>query len=389
LQQYGLAPTAKQRANGDRSSMQSRYTAWLIMIAIDIAIFPALFAYKLFFSQPNAEYLHLLVTYHFGFAKRAFIGSVLSLFTATVPVVDVYGLGLAAWLTAAGLFVLAFKRLCGFDRHNIPLFAFVFGSPFFLKNFMYSIGYFDIYGCIVGFIALLIPAGVTYPLLIGAACIVLLLIHHLHFLLYVPTICFIAFVRYYWLPGGSPLKIAYGLAFGLILAAVFVAVAFFGNIPVPQETLLSYVRERASDPVTPDLEFWYSTIPDEMRGAWAVFHRNVWRIPIFAALIALHLPVIRWFGRVMASLAGPDRRMTLLAIAGISFGYLIIFAVVFDYARWVSNWGTCMVLVVLAARLIPSAAGATEPPITPGDRTSLVLGWIITFIPRVGITKPF
>ncbi len=180
------------------------------MIAIDVVIFAALFAYKISFHYPNHEYLHLLVTYHFGFAKRALIGSILSLFVAKVPVSAVYILGLAAWLAAAGLFILAFRRIFSFDRRNIPLFAFMFGSPLFLKNFMYSIGYFDIYGCIVGFAALLIPIGPIYPFVIGAACVLLILVHHLHFLLYIPTICLIAFVRYYWLSDRSPLKAACG-----------------------------------------------------------------------------------------------------------------------------------------------------------------------------------
>ena len=40
----------------------------------------------------------------------------------------------------------------------LPLFVFMAGSPFFLKNFMHTLGHFDIYGCAVRDLLLLIPA---------------------------------------------------------------------------------------------------------------------------------------------------------------------------------------------------------------------------------------
>jgi hypothetical protein len=360
------------------------------MIAIDVVIFAALFAYKISFHYPNHEYLHLLVTYHFGFAKRALIGSILSLFVAKVPVSAVYILGLAAWLSAAGLFILAFRRIFSFDRRNIPLFAFMFGSPLFLKNFMYSIGYFDIYGCIVGFAALLIPIGPIYPFVIGAACVLLILVHHLHFLLYIPTICLIAFVRYYWLSDRSPFKAACGLAFVLIFGMTFVAAAFFGVVPVPRETLIAYVQQRATDEIIPvGVSMWYATIHDELAATSAVFFRNAWRIPIFLAVIALHFPVIVWSRSMIASLAGPDRKMFALGIGGITLGYLVIGIVVFDYSRWVANWGVCMLLVMHALRLMPSTSTIDDAPIAHDRTSNLVLGSIVTLIPRLGIAKPF
>ena len=41
---------------------------------------------------------------------------------------------------------------------NLPLFVFMAGSPFFLKNFMHTLGHFDIYGCAFAIGLLLIPA---------------------------------------------------------------------------------------------------------------------------------------------------------------------------------------------------------------------------------------
>ena len=40
----------------------------------------------------------------------------------------------------------------------MPLFVFMAGSPFFLKNFMYTLGHFDIYGCAFAIGLLLVPA---------------------------------------------------------------------------------------------------------------------------------------------------------------------------------------------------------------------------------------
>ena len=63
------------------------------------------------------------------------------------------------WLITAALFVRLFRRTFGFSREHLPLFVLMAGSPFFLKNFMYTLGHFDIYGCAVAICLLLIPAG--------------------------------------------------------------------------------------------------------------------------------------------------------------------------------------------------------------------------------------
>jgi hypothetical protein len=42
-----------------------------------------------------------------------------------------------------------------------------------------------------------------------------------------------------------------------------------------------------------------------------------------------------------------------------------------------------------AVRLLPSTATETDVPLRPDRKANLVLAWIVTAIPRVGITKPF
>src|SRR5579871_5309259 len=129
---------------------------WRLMLAVNVAVMIGVFLYKTR-TSPYVPYIHLLVDYHFGFAKRALIGALVSLTTAKVPVWLVFALGGVAWLVTALLFVRLFRRVFGL-RDHLSLFVFMAGSPFFLKNFMYTLGHFDIYGCLFAIILLLAPA---------------------------------------------------------------------------------------------------------------------------------------------------------------------------------------------------------------------------------------
>src|SRR6185312_4883729 len=96
---------------------------------------------------------------------------------------------------------------------NLPLFVFMAGSPFFLKNFMHTLGHFDIYGCLLAIVLLLIPArSIAYVLLAALFSIVLVLIHHIHLLMYVPTIAVIVVLRHYLVHGASQQNLAVGTA---------------------------------------------------------------------------------------------------------------------------------------------------------------------------------
>ena len=75
------------------------------------------------------------------------------------------------------------------------------------------------------------------------------------------------------------------------------------------------------------------------------------------------------------------------AIVAVSAGYLIMFAIVFDYSRWISNWAVCMFLILHAVKTLP--ASQAVPPISADDRRTINFGWIVTIIPRVGIVRPF
>jgi hypothetical protein len=362
------------------------------MLAIDFIIAVAGILYTTAIDSPRlASYTQLLVTYHFGFTRRALVGTIVSGFADVVPFWMLYAIAIAAWIATLILFIAVFRKVFGFNERNLPLLAFVFGSPFFFKNFAISLGHFDIFGCLWALVALLIPAGPLYPLLIASGCVGLILMHNLHFLLYAPTIGFIVLVRYGLVPGLSVGKVIYGLALVVLVSAIFVATAFFGRLPVPQETFLAYLNARASRPLDPqNVWMWYSTISDEIRSTWDHAGITMIRLPVYAVLIALHVPVARYLKSMIVAL--PTRflqTVSIAALAGISAGYVAIFVVAYDYSRWVSNWGVCVFLMMHAIRLLPSTGSIHHAPIRPDKTENLVLGWIVTVIPRVGVTIPF
>lgn len=376
----------------DFAAALRRQKPWAFMLAADVVIVGGLVYNRLFLDYPNIQYSYLLVTYHFGLIKRGLLGSVLALFESQVRYYDVWILGGIVWLLTLLLCLVAFTRMFGFRGDRLQLFVFTIGSPFVFKNFFFTIGFFDIYGCLLALIVLLIPVNVMFPLIVTAGCIIILLIHHLQLLLYITTIAFIAVVRYYCLRPFTAADLVQGCIAAAIILAVFAKLAFFGSAPVPSATLLRYMLERAHDPVEPYMPIWYSTIGEEIAKTAAYWPKQAPRVPVYLALIAIHWPVGRFMQRLI--LAIPNRVHRIIAITSIgviSAGYLMIFVVVYDYARWVSNWGVCMLLALYAIAMLQSRSGKPSPPfaIEKERTTNLVLGWIVTAIPRIGVYIPF
>lgn len=371
---------------------QALRNPWRQMIAVDAAVMIGLFIYKILYHNPGIEYLHLIIDYHFGFAKRAFIGTLVSFVLPVVPVWFVYALGAVIWLLALALFLRLFSKTFGFNTATAPLFAFIFGSPFFLKNFVQTVGYFDIYGCVVALVMLLIPARSFGYVAIGAlGCAALILAHPIHMLLYVPAVATIVVMRHYLTRSLTAADVIGGAVLASAVVAVFIASAFYGAMPVSMEQLISYLHQRTSDdsylaPVVIDI--WYRPISNDIARTWNVLPDHARRFPVYALLIALHWPVIHYFKRLVQALASAwHRRLTVLALVAITLGYCVIGAVVFDYSRWVSSWAVCMFLTMHAVKTLP--ARDAVPFIPADDKWALRLGWIVAAIPRVGITKPF
>jgi hypothetical protein len=297
------------------------------------------------------------------------------------------------WLVTAGLFVQLFRRTFGFDEKYLPLFVFMAGSPFFLKNFMHTLGHFDIYGCLFAICLLLIPArSIAYVLLAAMFSIVLVLIHHIHLLMYVPTIAAIVVLRHYLIHGADRQNVAVGIASLGAVGVLFIAAQFYGTVPVPETEFVAHLHSRMADPSQANLlsfgYIWYQPLSKEIWDTWARLPHNLLGVPVFALLIWLHTPLWRYFHNLITALSvDAHRQIVTAAIVMVSLGYLVMFAIVFDYSRWISNWAVCLFLILHAVKALP--ASKDTPPISTDDRKTAVFGWIVTLIPRVGIVRPF
>ncbi len=367
---------------------------WRWLIVINATIIFGYAVYKIVHDVPELEYTHLLVNYHFGFTKRALIGGVISLFTDRVSPWLVYVLGSAILLTTMGLYLRLFQKTFGFFQATAPLLVFIAGSPFFFKNFIKTIGYFDIYGCTFAIIVLLVPArSLAFVALAACGSIVLILIHHIHMLLYVPTIAAIVVMRYYLMQPRSKTDATFGIAASAIVVAIFIAVQAFGNVPASSTEFTQFITGRVGPggDAANALSFayiWHKTLADEIHETWKTMSHNLstaWAYPI---LLALHAPLIRYYRDSVTALSSLwHRRIIVTALVAISLGYLVICVVVFDYARWISGWAVCMILMLHAIKQLP--ANRPAAPIALDDRWALGCAILLTIIPRVGIVRPF
>jgi hypothetical protein len=275
----------------------------------------------------------------------------------------------------------------------MPLFVFMAGSPFFLKNFMHTLGHFDIYGCVFAILLLLIPArSLAFVLLAALASVILILIHHIHLLMYVPTIAVIVLLRYYLAQGFDRKNVTVGIAAALCVGLLFLAAQFLGTMQVPEAEFVRYLQGRMADPSRTNLlsfsYIWYQPLSRELADTWARMPSNILGIPVFALLIWLHTPLWKYFAGLIRSLTEDlHRHVVVAALLIVSAAYLVMFAMVFDYSRWISNWAVCMFLILHAVKTLP--ASQAVPPIPEREPKSTLLGWIVTLVPRVGIVRPF
>ena len=373
-------------------NLRVRENPWRLMLAVNVAVLIGVFLYKLT-REPYVPYIHLLVDYHFGFTKRALIGAIVSLFTAKVPVWLVFALSGTVWLITAGLFIELFRRTFGFDDEHMPLFVFMAGSPFFLKNFMHTLGHFDIYGCAFAIVLLLIPArSLAFVLLAALASVILILVHHIHLLMYVPTIAVIVLLRYYLVQGFDRKNVTVGIAAALCVGLLFLVAQFLGTMKVPEAEFVRYLQSRMADPSRTNLlsfsYIWYQPLAKEISDTWERMPSNILGIPVFALLIWLHAPIWKYLaGSIRALSEDWHRRVVVAALVMVSAAYLVMFAMVFDYSRWISNWAVCMFLILHAVKTLP--ASQAVPTIPSHDPKTTAFGWIVTLIPRVGIVRPF
>ena len=361
---YRLAGTTDELMN-----LRVWENPWRLMLAVNAAVLIGVFWHKIALP-PYVPYIHLLVDYHFGFTKRALIGAIVSLFTAKVPVWLVFALSGTVWLITAGLFVQLFRRTFGFDQEHLPLFVFMAGSPFFLKNFMHTLGHFDIYGCLFAICLLLVPArSLAYVLLAAVFSIVLVLIHHIHLLMYVPTIAAIVVLRHYLVQGVSRQNAVVGIASLAAIGAALHRRAILRHHGGAGGGVRRHLQSRMADPSQTNLlsfgYIWYQPLSKEIWDTWQRLPHNLLGMPVFALLIWLHTPLWRYFRQSDRCVSiDAHRRIVTAAIIIVSLGYLVMFAIVFDYSRWISNWAVCLFLILHAVKTLP--ASKDVPPISSG-----------------------
>jgi hypothetical protein len=172
----------------------------------------------------------------------------------------------------------------------MPLFVFMAGSPFFLKNFMHTLGHFDIYGCALAICLWLVPArSVAFVISAALGSMILVLIHHIHLLMYVPTIAVIVVLRYYLVQGINRQNVLVGIAAVTAVGLLFLAAQFYGSMTVSHEEFVRYLQSRMADPTRTNLlsfsYIWYQPLAREIRETWDRMPSNILGVPVFALLI--------------------------------------------------------------------------------------------------------
>jgi hypothetical protein len=210
--------------------------------------------------------------------------------------------------------------------------------------------------------------------------------------MYVPVIATIVVLRYYLVQGASRTGVITGVAALAATGVLFIAAQFFGTMAVPEADFANYLQGRMADPSRTELlsfaYIWYQPLSKEVADTWARLPHNSLGIPVFALLIWLHAPLWRYFVNLIGALSiDMHRRVVIASITIVSLAYLVMFAMVFDYSRWISNWAVCLFLILHAVKTLPTSRDVAL--ISGDDRKNLILGWIVTLIPRVGIVRPF
>ena len=151
------------------------------------------------------------------------------------------------------------------------------GSPFFLKNFMHTLGHFDIYGCLLAIVLLLMPARSIVYVLLAAAVLGRADPDPPH---PSPDVC--ADHRRHRRAAPLPRRTAQrrqNVAVGIVAlwqpsALLFVAAQFCGTMRGAAEAeFVEHLQSRMADPSRTDLlsfrYIWYQPLSKEISDTWA------------------------------------------------------------------------------------------------------------------------
>ncbi len=94
---------------------------------------------------------------------------------------------------------------------------------------------------------------VAFVISAALASMVLILVHHIHLLMYVPTIAVIVVLRHYLVVGLTRQNVIVGMIAALAVAGLFFAAQFYGTMTVSPNDFSVYLRSRMADPSREDL----------------------------------------------------------------------------------------------------------------------------------------
>jgi len=178
------------------------------------------------------------------------------------------------------------------------------------------------------------------PLIMGVISCILLFVHHLHLLLYVPTIGLIV-LRGRW-PTAASICALFCWPDGCQRRdrRLFLRSCLPWQRAVPVDQFTAALRARAID--SPEkiggylVQVFYTDIAHEIEETMKGLPNNALRFPVYAILIFLHLPLISYFRRLNAlSAAAPGPPHGRLRVSWASRLAMSSYGVfVFDYPRW-------------------------------------------------------
>ncbi|MBX9990782.1 hypothetical protein, partial [Phreatobacter oligotrophus] len=345
-------------------------------------------------SGTDSEYVHRLVNYDLGLIRRALIGEVYSRLTSVVHPATVKIEGIGAVLVAGALFAVVFRRafpVSSFERFAAA--CFLFGSPLLFKNFVGNIAKLDVYGAVVALLAVLVPLSSLGLLIIAALSALLLLIHHIHATLYLPTIGAIFLLRA--VAAGKSPRWHFILVAALCAALLVIEFLFlmFKAIPaVTREEFLAGLRFRSVQPLTDYAShMWYSTLADEMADTRSALPGHLVRFPIYIALIMLHWPIYRLLatrGRLAMQNSRYLSKAWLVSVIAVVGCYAIMLFVTYDYARYLGNLGFCLTLLWLAVMINASGVRPVPADQQLSGRTAMGCAAVVAVLPWTGTIFP-
>ena len=147
----------------------------------------------------------------------------------------------------------------------------------------------------------------------------------------------------------------------LCVGLLFLAAQFWGTMAVPEAEFVRYLQSRMADPTRTNLlsfsYIWYQPLSKEIHDTWAAHAvqysgRSGVCVADLAAYAAVAIfcrsdPIACRMNCIAASSSPPSSM--------VSAAYLVMFAIVFDYSRWISNWAVCMFLILHAVKTLPAS----------------------------------